>query len=59
MRNAFGVPNNPSKKEDLLLDLAKEVAAATARLAKSSKEVAKSVGPNVDPKVLIDDVTFE
>lgn len=49
--------NNPSKKEDLLLDLAKEVAAATARLAKSSKEVAKSVGPNVDPKDLIDDVT--
>ena len=42
MRNAFGVANNPSKKEDLLLDLAKEVAAATARLAKSSKEVAKS-----------------
>ena len=57
MRNAFGVPNNPSKKEDLLLDLAKEVAAATARLAKSSKEVAKSVGPNVDPKDLIEDVT--
>ena len=39
------------------MDLAKEVAAATARLAKSSKDVAKSVGPNIDPRVLIDDVT--
>ena len=55
--NNFGLANNQSKKEDLLLDLAKEVAAATAKLAKSSKEVAKSVGPNVDPKDLIDDVT--
>ena len=53
----FGLATEKSKKEDLLLDLAKEVAAATARLAKSSKDVAKSVSPDVDPKGLIDDVT--
>ena len=33
------------------------MAAATARLAKSSKDVAKSVSQDVDPKTLIDDVT--
>ena len=53
----MGLANAQSKREDLLLDLAKEVAAATARLAKSSKDVAKSVSPDVDPKALIDDVT--
>ena len=55
--DVFGLANNLSKKEDLLLDLAKEVAAATAKLAKSSKQVANSLSPDVDPKGLIDDVT--